>query len=313
MDKYEKQHSEFDDASAVDIKKAAVSLLDAVGFFAYSIIKYLGKKWIYILLGVILGLALGYKKYNSHQKMLQTAEFSVNNEMEYSILLAPQFNSIDYLDQLVQTKFRDKLSYTDIQMAKLEGLDDLFEFMAQDSLHGKTLQSLSSNVSSISELVKSYPVSKNYAYQLLTIKATQPFEIETFIADLQAHFNQQPYFATRKQIALKEQAADQVRIEEELALVTLEVKKALEKGINTSQEVLDKRKILIEEQAQLAIKQLEGNQVVFVQGYIEKPSELLGENTSIEKQIVKDIVKWVLLFLLIGMFVDFVRYYKRRG
>ncbi|WHT40830.1 hypothetical protein QNH98_10120 [Myroides sp. mNGS23_01] len=230
MDKYEKQHSEFDDASAVDIKKAAVSLLDAVGFFAYSIIKYLGKKWIYILLGVILGLALGYKKYNSHQKMLQTAEFSVNNEMEYSILLAPQFNSIDYLDQLVQTKFRDKLSYTDIQMAKLEGLDDLFEFIAQDSLHGKTLQSLSSNVSSISELVKSYPVSKNYAYQLLTIKATQPFEIETFIADLQAHFNQQPYFATRKQIALKEQAADQVRIEEELALVTLEVKKALEKG-----------------------------------------------------------------------------------
>ncbi|WP_353160301.1 hypothetical protein [Myroides odoratus] len=313
MDKYEKQHSEFDDASAVDIKKAAVSLLDAVGFFAYSIIKYLGKKWIYILLGVILGVALGYKKYNSHQKMLQTAEFSVNNEMEYSILLAPQFNSIDYLDQLVQTKFRDKLSYTDIQMAKLEGLDDLFEFIAQDSLHGKTLQSLSSNVSSISELVKSYPVSKNYAYQLLTIKATQPFEIETFIADLQAHFNQQPYFATRKQIALKEQAADQVRIEEELALVTLEVKKALEKGINTSQEVLDKRKILIEEQAQLAIKQLEGNQVVFVQGYIEKPSELLGENTSIEKQIVKDIVKWVLLFLLIGMFVDFVRYYKRRG
>lgn len=313
MDKYEKQHSEFDDANAIDIKKAAVSLLDAVGFFAYSIIKYLGKKWMYILLGVILGLALGYKKYNSHQKMLQTAEFSVNNEMEYSILLAPQFNSIDYLDQLVQTKFRDKLSYTDIQMAKLEGLDDLFEFIAQDSLHGKTLQSLSSNVSSISELVKSYPVSKNYAYQLLTIKATQPFEIETFIADLQAHFNQQPYFATRKQIALKEQAADQVRIEEELALVTLEVKKALEKGINTSQEVLDKRKILIEEQAQLAIKQLEGNQVVFVQGYIEKPSELLGENTSIEKQIVKDIVKWVLLFLLIGMFVDFVRYYKRRG
>lgn len=313
MDKYEKQHSEFDDANAIDIKKAAVSLLDAVGFFAYSIIKYLGKKWMYILLGVILGLALGYKKYNSHQKMLQTAEFSVNNEMEYSILLAPQFNSIDYLDQLVQTKFRDKLSYTDIQMAKLEGLDDLFEFIAQDSLHGKTLQSLSSNVSSISELVKSYPVSKNYAYQLLTIKATQPFEIETFIADLQAHFNQQPYFATRKQIALKEQAADQVRIEEELALVTLEVKKALEKGINTSQEVLDKRKILIEEQAQLAIKQLEGNQVVFVQGYIEKPSELLGENASIEKQIVKDIVKMVLLFLLIGMFVDFVRYYKRRG
>lgn len=313
MDKYEKQHSEFDDASAVDIKKAAVSLLDAVGFFAYSIIKYLGKKWIYILLGVILGLALGYKKYNSHQKMLQTAEFSVNNEMEYSILLAPQFNSIDYLDQLVQTKFRDKLSYTNIQMAKLEGLDDLFEFIAQDSLHGKILQSLSSNVSSISELVKSYPVSKNYVYQLLIIKATQPFEIETFIADLQAHFNQHPYFATRKQIALKEQAADQVRIEEELALVTLEVKKALEKGINTSQEVLDKRKTLIEEQAQLAIKQLEGNQVVFVQGYIEKPSELLGENTSIEKQIVKDIVKWVLLFLLIGMFVDFVRYYKRRG
>jgi len=313
MDKYEKQHSEFDDASAVDIKKAAVSLLDTVGFFAYSIIKYLGKKWMYILLGVILGLALGYKKYNSHQKMLQTAEFSVSNEMEYSILLAPQFNSMDYLDQLVQTKFRDKLSYTDIQMAKLEGLDDLFEFIAQDSLHGKTLQSLSSNVSSISELVKSYPVSKNYAYQLLTIKATQPFEIETFIADLQAHFNQQPYFATRKQIALKEQAADQARIEEELALVTLEIKKTVEKGTNVAKDLLEKRKNLIAEQAQLEIKQLEGNQVVFVQGYIEKTSELLGENTSIEKQIAKDIIKLVLLFLVIGMFVDFVRYYKRRG
>ena len=307
------QQSEFDDANTVDIKKAAVSLLDAVGFFAYSTIKYLGKKWIYILLGLIVGLAFGYKKYSSHQKMLQTAEFSVSNDMEYSILLAPQFNSIDYLDQLVTTKFRDKLGYTDIQMAKMEGLDDLFEFIAQDSLHGKTLQSIVSNVSSINELVKSYPVSKNYKYQLLTIKATQPFEIETFIADLQTHFNQQPYFATRKQIALKQQAADKTRIDEELVLVTLEVKKAVEKGTNVTTDLLEKRKNLIAEQAQLEIKQLEGNQVVFVQGYIEKTSELLGENTSIEKQVAKDTIKLVLLFLVIGMFVDFVHYYKRRG
>lgn len=314
MDNQRKQQqSEFDDANTVDIKKAAVSLLDAVGFFAYSAIKYLGKKWIYILLGLIVGLAFGYKKYNSHQKMLQTAEFSGSNDMEYSILLAPQFNSIDYLDQLVTTKFRDKLGYTDIKMAKLEGLDDLFEFIAQDSLHGETFQSIASNVSSIQELVKSYPISKNYKYQLLTIKATQPFEIEAFIVDLQTHFNQQSYFATRKQIALKQQAADKARIDEELALVTLEVKKAVEKGTNVAKDLLEKRKNLIAEQAQLEIKQLEGNQVVFVQGYIEKTSELLGENTSIEKRIGKDIIKLVLLFLVIGMFVDFVRYYKRRG
>lgn len=80
MEQHEKQQqSEFDDANLLDIKKATVSFLDAVGFFVFKIGKYVASKWVYLLLGLLLGGGLGYVKYNKHQKMLQTAEFSPTN------------------------------------------------------------------------------------------------------------------------------------------------------------------------------------------------------------------------------------------
>lgn len=327
MDKQEKQqNSEFDEANLLDIRKATVSLLDAMGFFAFKTMQYFAKKWVYILLGLVVGLGSGYVKYSAHQKMLQAPEVSTSSEVEYSILVAPQYNSIDYLDQLVQTKFRDKLNYTQIKTAKLAGLDDVFAFVSQDSLYAKVFEVLASKATNMDEAINFYTLSKNYPYQLLTIQATSPFEIEKFVSDLQNHFNQQDYFAARKQINIKNLTAEKDRLEEELNATTVYASllqnkahegtpKGAAKEVGEQAqylELLNKKKAIIAQLAQIEREQLEKKQVLLVLDYVEKTEQLMGDGSSIGKQIAKDVVKFILLFLVIAMFIDFVRYYKTR-
>lgn len=320
MDKPEKQqNSEFDEANLLDIRKATVSLLDAMGFFAFKTMQYFAKKWVYIVLGLVVGLGSGYMKYSASQKMSQVPEFGASNELEYSILVAPQYNSIDYLDQLVQTKFRDKLNYTQIKTAKLVGIDDVFAFVSQDSLYTEVFEVLASKATTMDEAINFYTLSKNYPYQLLTIQVTRPFEIEKFVSDLQNHFNQQTYFAARKQLNIKNLAAEKDRLEEELNAITVYASllqnKAQKGAAEQAQylEVLNKKKMTIAQLAQIERVQLEEKQVLFVLDYIEKTEQLMDDGSSIGKQIAKDGVKFVLLFLAIGMLIDFVRYYKKRA
>lgn len=302
MEQQEKQRpSEFDEANLLDIKTATVSLLDTAGFFVFKIIKYITRKWMYLALGLILGGILGYIQYRNYHKMLQTAEFSTSNgEEEYAILLSPKYNSIDYLDQLVQVKFSDKLDYTQIKSSKLEGIDDVFSFLGQDSLYPKIFENLIGKVERFDEAIHNYAVSKNYPYQLLKIKVAQPFEIKGFISDLQTHFNQHPYFAKRKQIELASLTLEKETLEEEL------------KGIHTYGSLLDKKQEILKRLKEIEIAQLESQEVLYVVDYIAINPVLATTEYSIERKIAKDLVKVMLLFFVLGMAVDFVRYYKNR-
>lgn len=320
MEQQEKQQQrEFDDANLLDIKKATVSFLDAVGFFVFKIGKYVASKWVYLLLGLLLGGALGYVKYNNHKKMLQTAEFSATNgEEEYTIVLAPKYNSIDYLDQLVQVKFSDKLGHTDIKSVKMEALDDIYSFLSQDSLYVKIFTPLVSKAESMGEAVHNYTISKNYTYQLLKIKAEQPFDIHQFIADLQGHFNQHPYFSKRKQIEqaslVREKEALETELAESKTYTTL-----LQKQPNslTTQEkqlsFLTKQREIIARLHKIELAQLESAEVLFVVDYVSTNPVLSKEEYSIKREVAKDIIKLVLLFFVLGLIVDFIQYYKRRA
>ncbi|EHQ42508.1 hypothetical protein [Myroides odoratus] len=310
---------EFDEVDLLDIKKAAVSLLDTVGFFMYKTGKYIAGKWVFITLGLLLGLILGYVRYNSHQKMLQTAEFSsAKGEVEYTLILAPKYNSIDYLDQLSLVKFSDQLGYTQIKASKLDGLDDIFSFVGQDSLYSKVFENLASKAESLGEAIHNYATSKNYPYQLLKIKAEQPFDIDKFIADLQTHFNEHPYFIKRKQIELGALTKEKEVLEEELKGIQGYAILLEKKGSNLEEqtryiELLAKKKEILSRLRALEITQLESHEVLFVLDYITENPILTKDEPSIERQIAKDIVKFVLLFLIVGMGIDFVRYYKNRA
>lgn len=308
---------EFDEVDLLDIKKATVSLLDTVGFFVYKTGKYVIQKWMYIVIGLVVGVSFGYLKYSGYQKMLQTAEFSTNTEdIEYRILVAPQYNSIDYLDQLVETKFRDKLGYTQFKTAKLKGLDDTFGFVSQDSLHVKTLGVLASKVDSFDDLIHNYTLSKNYTYQLLTVKGMANFDMKLFITDIQKHFNEQPYFAARKQIELKKLKLEQETLEEDLKVMNTSVSQVETKvngGLISDKmvEMLKIRQGVIARLAELERIQLRASQVLFVVDSFEN-NTISTESVSFEKQLVKDIVKFVLFFLFVGMLLDFVRYYRTK-
>lgn len=319
MEQQEKQQqSEFDDANLLDVKKATESFLDAVGFFVFKIGKYIVSKWIYLTLGVLLGVILGYVKYTNHKKMLQTAEFSaVNGEEEYAILLAPKYNSIDYLDQLAQVKFSDKLGYMDIKTVKLEGIDDIFTFLSQDSLYVKIFTPLVTKAETLSEVVHNFAMSKNYPYQLLKIKVEQPFDIDQFISDLQTHFNQHPYFAKRKQIEQAAIAREKEALETELKGINTYTT-LLEQQVNgvATQEkylaFLAKKREILTRLNKVEVAELEAKEVLFVVDYITTNSILIKEESSITKTIAKDLIKLVFLFFVLGLMVDFVKYYKRR-
>ncbi|MGG5576710.1 hypothetical protein ACPDHL_05120 [Myroides sp. C15-4] len=313
MKEQDKQEKEFDEIDLVDIKRATVSLLDTIGFLAYKTIRYIVGKWMYLVLGLLLGFVLGYVKYRGHQHLLQTAEISAGGG-EYAIIVAPKYNSMDYLDQLAQANFSDKLGYTQIKEVKIEGLASVFSFLSQDSLYVKIYEHLAAKEETAGEMINNYAVSKNYAYQLMRIKFDQPFNVETFITDLQQHFNQHPYFSQRKQIESQTLALEKEALEEELkglsSVALLENKTGESKQYLT---VLARKKEVISRLNQIQLAQLENKEVLFVLDYVAQDMVLMGRKVdTIEKQIAKNIAKCMLLFFVVGMGIDFVRYYKSK-
>lgn len=200
---------------------------------------------------------------------------------------------------------------------KLEGVDDVFSFLSQDSLYVKIFTPLVSKAESLGEAVHNYTISKNYSYQLLKIKVEQPFAIDQFISDLQMHFNQHPYFAQRKQMEQGARAREKEVLETELKGIDTYADLLNQQGHSmvTQEKYLDllaeKRK-LIARLHQVEEAEIEANEVLFVIDYITTNSVLIKEESSITKTIVKDIVKIVILFFVLGLIVDFVMYYKRR-
>lgn len=314
MKEQDKQEKEFDEIDLVDIKKATVSLLDTIGFLAYKTMRYIVGKWMYLVLGLLLGSVLGYVKYRAHQHLLQTAEISAGGG-EYAIIVAPKYNSMDYLDQLAQTNFSDKLGYTQIEEVKIEGLASVFSFLSQDSLYVKIYQHLAAKEETVGEMINSYAVSKNYPYQLMRIKSDQPFNVETFISDLQQHFNQHPYFSQRKQIESQTLALEKETLKEELKGLSSSVA-LLENIASESKQylaVLAKKKEVISRLNEIQLAQLENKEVLFVLDYVAQDVALMGRKVdTIEKQIAKNIVKCMLLFFVVGLCIDFVRYYKSK-
>ena len=313
-----KHNGEFDEVDLVDLKKATASLLDTIGFFIYKGLKYGVSKWKFIGVGLILGLILGYVKYSSHQKMLQTAEFSVAAETAYSIILQPKYESMDYLDQLAQTNFSDKLGYTQITKAELIGLGDVFPFVSKDSSYAKIYEIIASKAETLHDAINTYAVAKNLPYQLLKIETEPGFDINVFTKDLQAHFNQHPYFKERQRIQKKQLVAEKARLEEELLLLTAAVNDAFErrtvKGEDQVQSVvlLNKKREITTRINEIEIEQMDDLQVISIVDYVSNHQILANGSNSIEKQIAKDIIKLVLLFFILAMAIDFVRYYKTK-
>lgn len=313
----QKNNNDFDEVNLADIQKATASLLETVGFFVYKTIQYFSRKWMFIGVGLVFGLALGAVKYMSYKNEKQPSTLNNSGILAYNILVAPKYKSIDYLDQLAQTKFQNKLGYTQIKKVTVEGLDDVYPFLSQDSLAIQVFQAILSKTETVDDAIKSYVLSKNYPYQVLKIEATNDFNIEKFVLDLQNHFDQHPYYAARKQIELKTIALEKEAFEEELQAITSYATLAENKSKERSEQaqyisLLARKNEIFSRLKQIEVEQLENKHVLFVLDYIENHESLMNNTNSIAKQTIKDIVKLVFLFLLLGMGIDFVKYYRTK-
>lgn len=86
-------------------------------------------------------------------------------------------------------------------------------------------------------------------------------------------------------------------------------------GVATQEKYLAflaKKREILTRLNKVEVAELEAKEVLFVVDYITTNSILIKEESSITKTIAKDIIKLVLLFFVLGLMVDFVKYYKRR-
>lgn len=275
----------------MDIKNAIASFIEAIGFFIF-------RQWYLILIGLLISVFINFQ----HIKTYLVSENNVRKELSYSILLAPQFESIDYLDQLVSSNFKDKIVDEAIQKAKLIGIDDLYTFLEKDSLRVSIFKSINSKLEIFEEAIHNYPLSKNYRFQLLQLDVSSTFNIDEFLLKLNNHFDDNVFFRTKQKI-------ENERIDNQLIVL----RKVLEPTETIALKSIDAVKLqqyAIDQIAKLEQEKVTTSNVIYVVDYFKVERDAAG--LSPMKKLIIDSFKYVVLLLLLGGVIDLLRYYKKK-
>ena len=132
----------------------------AIGIKVYQFLMFV-KRYFFILLSLlVIGSVLGYylDKY-------------LPDDVENSVLVAPNFGSVDYLYQSVKNRsFLGKLDKEEIKLAKsieeieIEPIDDLYNMIQNNQSSLEVFSILSNKGSDIDKITSNYLTSKNYRY-----------------------------------------------------------------------------------------------------------------------------------------------------
>ncbi|WP_010250429.1 hypothetical protein [Myroides injenensis] len=318
----QKDSQEFDEINLQYLKESTVSFFDTVGFYFYKVISFIIKKWLIFLIAIILGIGFGYYKSTLNSQYI--SKLSKNGGYnEITILLAPKFGSIDYLNQLVQNGFNDFSTSEGLVHAELKGVDDIYSYLEEGSTRQKTLSIIASKVDSYTELIENYSTSKGYQYQELVLLAKGDFDCNKFIEELQNYFNNQDYFKKRREIGISSLALKEEELRKDLVYLNNYLSK-LDNTVNTTShkgenaknsinEVFSMKRKTLRSLEKVEVEKLESNQVIYVVNTFLKDSnsELKKEviSTSPAKQMVKyAIVFSFILLVIFGIKNVFSRY-----
>ncbi len=282
---------ETDEINLIDIKNAVASFIEAIGFFIF-------RQWYLILIGLLISFFINFENIKGYLG----SESNVTKDLSYNILLVPQFESIDYLDQIVSSNFKDKIEDNAIQKSKLVGVDDLYTFLEKDSLRVSIFKSVNTKLETFEDVIHNYPLSKNYRFQLLQLDALPTFDINAFLLKIKNHFDENVFFATKQKI-------ENQRIDNQL----MTLRQALASTESLPLKGIDAVKLqqyLIDQIASLEQEKLTTSNVIYIVDYFKVERESAG--LSPIKKMVIDSFKYVVLLLLLGGLIDLLKYYKKK-
>lgn len=311
-----KRQEQFEEIDLEYLKQAAFKSLDNLGFSLYKMVKSVLKRWYILLMALVLGCLTGYilgGKSNG---------FSVQPTV-YKIMIAPQYESVDYLTRLVDANFDFDFNSQTIKKSSLQVVEGLYDFVGNDGVKAAIFGNLNSKFSSADEGVGFFATSKYYHFQEVVLEVDADFDVEVFLKELEQHVNNVSYYSERKRVG-----------QELLLMKDSELKMSLQRlnayletptfvqgldseKVDISGVVTAKRDLLAEiELNTLAL--LESDKIFFVVHYLEigggdimqsKGSVLTKE--TLKKMVMFSGVFLCLSFVLIGVFA-LVRKYRLR-
>lgn len=305
----QKDSKEFDEIDLQYLKESTVSFFDTVGFYFYKVISFIIRKWLIFLIAIILGIGFGYYKSSLGNSQYISKLSKNGGHNEITILLAPNFGSIDYLNELVQKGFNDFSSSEGLIHAELKGVDDIYNYLEEEPTRQKTLSIIASKVDSYAELVENYSTSKGYHYQELILLAKGNFDYNKFIEELQNYFNNQDYFKKRREIGISNLTLREDELRKDLVYLNNYLDK-LDNTVNTIsykdektkngiEEVLSMKRKTLRSIEKIEVEKLESNQVIFVINTFLKDKDSEFQNEVLNLSPTKQMVKYAIIFSFI--------------
>lgn len=188
-------------------------------------IKFILKN-IKLVIGIIvIGIAIGY-----------FLDYNQGKTYRNEIIVAPKFNSVDYLYSAVNNyqsdlDALDKKYAQHIKRVEISAIEDIYTFVAQTDQTLQVFKILAEN-GDIKKLLSDDNTARNYRYHKLVIYTDTPNNQSIVNAYLK-HINSNSYFIAKQKVAIKNA---QLKIED-VKISIDQINRLLDKEIESKQQV----------------------------------------------------------------------------
>lgn len=307
---------QFEEIDLKYLKESVSSFLDNLGFTIYKLMKSILKKWYYFLVAIVLGVILGY--FSEQREEVLAEETTV-----YKIIIAPKYESVDYLTRLVDTNFETTFNTQQLYNSSLIGILDIYDFIGEDAIKAAIFGNINSKFTNADEGLYYLATAKNYHFQELTIEGGSNFKVDLFIEELQKYMSSIDYLQERKRIGIENLLLKKEEFQKDLSNANRYLEKIGTGSMNALevvdlQSALEAKKNLLDQIEKNAVEILEANEVFFVATYFKSNDVNSTGHNKKSKSLLVSILKYVVLFsvltvIILGLSAIIKKYKIREG
>lgn len=292
---------QFEEIDLKYLKESVFSFLDNLGFTIYKLMKSILKKWYYFLIAIVIGVVVGYF-------VEQRQEVIAEETTIYAIIIAPKYESVDYLNRLVDTNFENTFNTQQLYNSSLKSIEDIYGFIGEDPVKAAIFGNLNAKFAKSEEGLHYPATAKNYHFQELSVEGDSNFDIDLFIEELHKYMSSIDYFKERKRIGIENLMLKKEEFQKDL----LNANRYLEKigtGSTNALEVVDlqsaleAKKNLLDQIEKNAVEILEANEVFFVATYFKSNDVNSGGQSQQSKSLLVSILKYVVVFSVLTVII----------
>nr|WP_297308287.1 hypothetical protein [uncultured Flavobacterium sp.] len=167
--------------------KSLKDLINNIFISLFKIIRFFLKNWIWSLILIFSGAALG----------LLISNQNVNN-YKHTVIVSPNFKSIEYL----YNKIDQLKNFDDINKAEVEPIIDVYEFITSKEKNIDIARFLTDNVVELDKHNKKNEIEKLYKYHIITYYTSKKDTNDVVYNKFINYLNNDPYFNKRKEIEI---------------------------------------------------------------------------------------------------------------